>query len=71
MAKHEPTRDTEALARTAYRTYGEAMYQGQPMPAWEDLGDTIRAAWRRAAEAVCLSMQGPAACSQADWEQRA
>lgn len=36
-------------AQSAYRAYGEVTgfknYQGLPMPEWENLTDTIRAAW--------------------------
>lgn len=46
----------EQLARAAYQAYGEATggrnYRGEPMPAWEDLGDTIRGAWAAATTAV-------------------
>lgn len=50
------TTTNDSLARIAYRAYGEATgnrnYQGQPMPAWEDLGETIQQAWIAAAEQV-------------------
>lgn len=46
----------ELLARDAYEAYGQATggrnHRGEPMPAWEDLGDTIRGAWVAAATAV-------------------
>ena len=42
--------------QTAYNAYGATTdhlnYQGLPMPAWADLGDTIRQAWENAAAAV-------------------
>lgn len=41
------------LARAAYHAYGERTdfrnFQGNPMPAWGDLGETIQDAWRAAA----------------------
>lgn len=44
------------LARIAYAAYGETTdhknYRGDPMPAFDDFGDTIRAAWCAAAAAV-------------------
>ncbi len=44
------------LARQAYTAYGQVTgfknFQGLPMPAFDDLGDTIRAAWYAAAERV-------------------
>lgn len=44
------------LARHAYAAYavvtGGKNYRGEPMPAFDDLGDTIQTAWRAAAEAV-------------------
>ena len=47
---------SEDLARRAYEAYGVVTggknYQGNPMPAWEDLGDKIQQAWRAAANAV-------------------
>jgi len=40
----------------AYEAYGDVTdrknYQGLPMPAWDDLPDRIKAAWRAAAQAV-------------------
>jgi len=48
--------DLTELARRAYHAYGEVTggknYRGEPMPAWEDLGETIQAAWRAAVAAV-------------------
>lgn len=44
------------LAWVAYAAYGQSTdyknYQGKPMPNWDDLGDTIQAAWVAAADAV-------------------
>ena len=46
----------EHLARLAYRAYGESTgnrnFRGDPMPAWEDLGEPIQKAWIAAAGAV-------------------
>lgn len=53
----------EQLARIAYEAYGETTghknYAGLPMPAWEDLGDTIQTAWVNAAAAVKAEVDGP------------
>lgn len=53
------------LAKLAYRAYGEQTgfknFQGNPMPSWEDLGDTIRSAWVAAAGAVSTYLTGPPA----------
>lgn len=42
-------------AQRAYAAYGVATgglnFQGDPMPQWDDLGDTIRQAWHAAAHA--------------------
>jgi hypothetical protein len=50
--------DEDALARAAYQAYGEETggknYRGEPMPAWDDLGDKIQSAWRRAVSAVVV-----------------
>lgn len=44
------------LARRAYEAYGRFTngrnYRGEPMPAWEDLGVAIQAAWVAAATQV-------------------
>lgn len=56
--------DTEALARTAYTAYRKATdgrnHLGQLMPAWEDLGETISAAWQDAAQAITVTAAAPA-----------
>ena len=53
------------LAQVAYDAYGESTghknYQGQPMPVWDDLGDSIQAAWVAAALAVADALSGPVA----------
>lgn len=54
--------DVDQLARTAYDAYGETTdrknFCGEPMPAWEDLGDRIQGAWRAAARAVADAVAG-------------
>lgn len=44
------------LAQAAYAAYGEwtggLNHRGEPMPRWDDLGETIRRAWVAAAGAV-------------------
>lgn len=44
------------LGQLGYMTYGRETgfrtFDGRPMPAWEDLGDTIQAAWRAAGEEI-------------------
>jgi hypothetical protein len=51
-----PAGDAEQAAQAAYRAYGEHTgglnHRGEPMPVWEDLGDTIRGAWLAATTAV-------------------
>lgn len=46
------------FAQSAYAAYGAATghrtYDDRPMPAWEDLGEQIQAAWVCAAGAVSL-----------------
>lgn len=48
--------DLEASAQKAYAAYGATTggknYQGLPMPAWGELPEKIRDAWRAAAEAL-------------------
>lgn len=59
MADH----DSAQLARAAYAAYGETTggrnYQGQPMPAWEDLGEVIQQAWTVAATTVARIVTTP------------
>jgi hypothetical protein len=49
-------------AREAYRAYGQTTdfknYQGNPMPAWDDLTEKIREAWVAASTAA--APQNPA-----------
>lgn len=55
--------DDVTLGEVAYTAYGRTTdfknYQGLPMPAWQDLGDTIRAAWENAAKAVKGATSSP------------
>jgi hypothetical protein len=48
--------EKDRLARLAYQAYGQVTgnknFQGAPMPAWDDLGSTIQAAWRAGTAAV-------------------
>lgn len=50
--------NTVELAETAYAAYGASTghrtYDDRPMPAWEDLGARVQAAWICAAGAVAL-----------------
>ena len=53
------------MAKIAYAAYGETTgfknFQGNPMPAWEQLGEPIQKAWIAAAEAVNNYLMGPEA----------
>jgi hypothetical protein len=48
----DPNVDTLAITRDAYHAYGDLRewkaYDGKPMPAFEELPDGIRDAWRAA-----------------------
>lgn len=48
--------EIDRLAQTAYDAYGLVVnyknYQGNPMPAFDDLGELIQDAWREATVAV-------------------
>lgn len=52
-------KELDWLARQAYRAYGQVTgfknYQGNPMPDFNDLGETIQRAWRAAAKQVAES----------------
>ncbi|MFE9906402.1 hypothetical protein [Streptomyces achromogenes] len=52
MPQHSPS----DLGQVAYLAYSEATsgltHDGRPMPAWDDLGDTVQGAWIAAAAAV-------------------
>jgi hypothetical protein len=54
-----PPGHRDILGETAYAAYGDVTdgrtHQGDPMPDWSDLGDTIRAAWRAAATAAVVA----------------
>lgn len=54
--------DMHDLAKIAYRAYGGAVggknHRGEPMPAWDDLGESIQTAWEVAAEAVARAAIG-------------
>jgi hypothetical protein len=60
--------DQIVMAKLAYAAYGQTTdfknYQGNPMPNWEDLGDTIQAAWMSAANAVAGYLEGPPAADE-------
>ncbi|MET8765872.1 hypothetical protein [Streptomyces sp. NPDC004658] len=51
-----PQPSPSELGLTAYLAYSEptsgATHDGRPMPAWDDLGDTVQGAWIAAAVAV-------------------
>lgn len=51
--------DWTTVAQEAYRAYGEVTdfknFQGNPMPEWGDLPDTIQDAWRAAARRACFA----------------
>lgn len=51
----------DKLAREAYVAYGEVTdfknYQGEPMPEYEELGETIQRAWRVATATAILAYQ--------------
>lgn len=52
---------TEELAKIAYQAYGSVTdfknYQGLPMPAWEDLTEKIREAWKAAVLAALNAVE--------------
>ncbi|WP_318202976.1 hypothetical protein [Streptomyces sp. SCL15-4] len=51
-----PQHSLSDLGQVAYLAYSEATggltHDGRPMPAWDDLGDTVQGAWIAAAAAV-------------------
>ncbi len=59
------------LAQAAYDAYGKRTqwlnFQGNPMPAWDDLGDTIRGAWVAAAVEVARIVAADLAERARDW----
>jgi hypothetical protein len=54
------THDVDHLARVGYAAYGETTghknYQSLPMPAFEELGETIQEAWRANAAAIATAV---------------
>lgn len=62
------TNEELILAQTAYAAYGETTgwknFQGNPMPAWEQLGEPIQKAWIAAAQAVYSYLMGPPALDE-------
>ncbi len=50
----DDTVDDTVLARETYNAYGQVTgfrnFQGDPMPGWDELGETIQAAWVAAAD---------------------
>lgn len=56
------------MAKLAYGAYGQTTgfknFQGNPMPKWDDLGDTIQGAWVAAANAVNNYLMGPPATDE-------
>jgi hypothetical protein len=50
-----------SLAQIAFEAYGNytegVTFDGRPIPPWEELGDSIRAAWEAAAEAVAAEVE--------------
>lgn len=53
LVQPQPVLDQDALAKQAYYAYGSVTdfknFQGNAMPEWEGLTDTIREAWKAAA----------------------
>lgn len=68
------TDDQIVLAKLAYAAYGQSTdfknYQGNPMPAWADLGPAIQAAWVAAAGAVASYLSGPPALDETGYVLR-
>jgi hypothetical protein len=62
------TDDQIVMAKLAYAAYGKTTdfknYQGNPMPSWDALGDTIQGAWVAAANAVNNYLMGPPATDE-------
>jgi hypothetical protein len=55
--------DQIVMAKIAYAAYGQTTgfknFQGNPMPNWDDLPDTIQGAWVAASNAVAAYLMGP------------
>ncbi|MCZ0207892.1 hypothetical protein OZK63_20995 [Streptomyces sp. UMAF16] len=68
-----PQNSLSDLGQAAYLAYSEATdgltHDGRPMPAWDDLGDTVQGAWIAAAAAVTVYTADDQAA--ADGEQEA
>jgi len=51
----------EQLGEIAYNAYCEARgwksVHGEPLPHWKQQDETLRAAWTKAADAVCLTLR--------------
>lgn len=51
----------DSYARTAYETYSASRagktWDDRDMPAWDDLGPGIKAAWNEAAKAVIVARE--------------
>jgi hypothetical protein len=69
-------RQLDEFARKAYEAYGKVTgyknYEGNPMPAFDDLGETIQDAWRAAAQAACDAQEAAyseALANSLDWFQ--
>ncbi|MFH9403247.1 hypothetical protein ACH4JS_26380 [Streptomyces sp. NPDC017638] len=54
-----PQHSLSDLGQVAYLAYSEATdgltHDGRPMPAWDDLGDTVQGAWIAAAAAAAAA----------------
>ncbi len=59
MSEIPPDEFVTACAQRAYAAYGDVTggknYQGNPMPAWDALGETIQDAWHAAVRTVLSS----------------
>lgn len=56
------------MAKLAYGAYGQTTgfknFQGNPMPNWDDLGETIQGAWIAAADSIYNYLMGPVAADE-------
>lgn len=52
--------DTPDLAEIAYNAYGESrgwkVFDGMPMPRWDEQSDSLKASWAAAADAVAQTV---------------
>jgi hypothetical protein len=68
MAPHSPS----DLGQIAYLAYSDAVggttHDGRPMPAWEDLGETVQGGWTAAAASAIDHAAGDQAAAT-DTEQ--